>query len=210
MKHLKILGLTVVAAVAMMALGGAGTASATALYSGASKLAAGTEIVASLSGTATLTTTEGTVFQTCSDGQIKGNTTNAGGPAETVKIAVEKTGFIWKQCTEPTSTLAGGTLEMHWTSEINGTVTGSGFEVTINTTIFGSCIFTLPPGTTLGTFTGAPFKVKNSKGEEEEVRDAVIHINTTIVRKSGLCPASERWVGSYNITTPTPLHTTAS
>ena len=199
MKHVKMLGLAVVAAMALMALVGAGTASATALYSGATKLGAGTEIQATLSGTATLTTTEGTVLVTCTGGEVKGKTTNSGGAAETVKGTVEKAGLTWAGCTEPVVTLAGGSLEIHHiTGTVNGTLTGSGFEVTVDTTIFGSCIFTLTAGTHLGTLTGTG------------IGDATMHINAVVSRKSGLCPATEKWVGTYKVTKPTPLHVTAS
>jgi hypothetical protein len=194
MKSIKTLGAAAMAGIALTAIIAAGTAQATVLGSGETLLTAGTTITATLSGSATLTTTEGTVLDTCTGGEVKGKTTNAGGAAETVKGTVEKTGLTWTRCTEPTSTLAGGSLEIHHiTGTTNGTLTGSGFEVTVNTTIFGSCIFTLGAGTTLGTLTGS------TSG------NATMDINAVATRKSGLCPSSAKWVGTYTVTGPSPL-----
>jgi len=198
MKHLKVFGLAAVAAMALMAFVGASTASATALYSGATKLGAGTVIEASLTGgTATLTTTEGTVLDTCTGGGVTGKTSNAGGAAETVKGTISA--LTWSGCTEPTTTLKTGGLEIHYTSGLNGTLTSTGgTEVTISTTIFGSCVFTIGAGGTIGTLTGST------------TSNAVLHVNATATRLSGLCPASAKWAGTYTVTNPKTLHVTAS
>jgi hypothetical protein len=197
MKHLKMFGLAAMAAMALLGLVAA-SASATALYSGATKLGAGTEIKSSLTGTATLTTTEGTVLDTCAGGEVNGKTSNAGGAAETVKGKVEKTGVTWSSCTFTTDTLEGGELEIHWTSLLKGLLKGIRFKVTINTGIFGSCVFTLGTGTTLGELTGST------------TTNAVMDINAVATRESGLCPSTAKWVGTYKVTSPSPLHVTAS
>jgi len=204
MKHVKMIGLAAMTAMALMAFIGASAASATELYSGATTLGVGTEINASLSGTASLTTTEGTVLDTCTGGEVKGKTTTAGGAAATVKG--DLSALTWTNCTEPTVTLALGGLEVHHTSGVNGTVTsttsskGVTSEVTINTTIFGSCVFTIASGATIGTLTGT-----TAAGSQ-----ATFDINAVATRKSGLCPASAKWVGTYKVTKPVPLHVTAS
>jgi hypothetical protein len=197
MKHLKMFGLAAMAAMALMGLVAA-SASATALYSGATKQAVGAEIKSSLTtgGTASLTTTEGTELDTCTISEVNGTISNAGGASATVSGNVTK--LHWTNCTVTTHTLALGTLEIHWTSGVNGTLTGSGFEVTTNTKLFGSCVFTLGTGTTLGTLTGST------------TGDAVMDINAVATRKSGLCPSTAKWVANYTVTTPTPLHVTAS
>jgi len=197
MKHLKMLGLAAMAAMALMAFVGVGAASATVLESGSTKLPAGTDITASLSGSAALTTTDGTLLDTCTGGGISGKTTNGGGSSSTVNGSVATTGLTWTNCTRTTSTIAGGTLEVHYTSGINGTVTASGFEVTVETGIFGSCVFTVS-NTNLGTLTGST------------TTNAVLDVNTVVTRKSGICPASEKWVGTYKVTQPVPLAVTAS
>ena len=200
MKYIKMLGLAAVAAMALMAFVGVGTASATELYSGATTLKSGTEIDASLTGTAAkLTTTEGAILDECAGGTVKGKTTNNGSTTETVKGSVAKTDLTWTSCTRPTETLAGGTLEVHWTSGVNGTVTASGFEVTVNTQFFGSCVFTVAAGTSLGTLTGSTSS------------NAVLDVNTVASLKSGaICPTTARWVGTYTVTSPKPLHVTTS
>jgi hypothetical protein len=198
MQGIKTIGLAALVAMALTAFFGAGTAAATALYSGATKLGAGTQIILSLSGTAMQATTEGTVLDTCTGGTVKGKTTNTGGPTETVKVNIEE--MSWSNCTEPTMTVAKGSLEIHWTSSLNGTVTAGSVatDITVNTTIYGSCVFTFSAGSIWGSLTGS------TSG------DGVIDINTLWMRKSGLCPATTKWVGTYIVTSPTPLHVTAS
>jgi len=204
MKYLKTLGLAALAAMAVMAFVGAGTASATVLENGSTKLGTGTTIDASLTGSATLTTTEGTVLDTCKAGTVKGKITNAGSSTSTVTGAIEE--LTWTECTEPTVTLNKGGLEIHHiTGTSNGLVTsipnpdtGAVSEVTINTTIFGSCIFTIPNGAGIGTLTGTTSGF------------ATFHINAVATRKSGLCPASAIWKGTYLVTEPVPLAVTTS
>ena len=196
MRYLKMLGAAAVVAAALTAFVGAGTASATALYSGATKLGAGTEIQATLSGSATLTTTEGTVLHTCTGGEFKGKTTNAGGAAETVKGTVEKSGLTWTNCTVPTSTISGGEFEWHWLSALlHGTLTIRGITITIASPIFGTCTF---GGSDWGTVTGST------------TTNAVIDVNSVLTRSSGLCPSTAKWVGTYKVTKPVPFHVTAS
>jgi hypothetical protein len=207
MKHIKMFGFAVLVVAALGAFLGAGSAAATELYSGSLTLPSGTEITASLSGTASLTTTEGTTLDTCTGGSVNGKTSTAGSATTTVKGPVAASGVTWSNCTFTTDTLAGGELEIHVIGAgPNGTLTGSGFEVTINTVLFGSCIFTLGTGTDLGTLTG--------KTAEE---DAVMDINAIATRKSGLCPSTAKWVGTYKVTTVvyngthyTRLHVTPS
>jgi hypothetical protein len=196
MKHMKIVGLVAVAAMALMAF--ASSASATELYSGATTLGSGTVIKASLTGTATLTTTEGTVLDTCSGGEVNGKTTNGGGAAATVTGNI--TALTWTNCTEPTVTTKLGGLEIHHiTGTKDGTLTaGAGSEVTVQTTIFGSCVFTIPTGGDIGRLTGST------------TTTATFDINAVATRVSGLCPSTTRWVGTYTVTTPSPLHVTAS
>jgi len=198
MKNLKMLGLGVLAAATLMAFTAVGTASATVICKTntspcSEKYPAGTEIKASLSGTSTMTTTEGTVLDTCSGGSLTGSTKTSGSANETVGGPVTAANLTWTNCTEPTVTLKGGETETHSLSGTsNGTYTASGFEVTINTTIFGSCLFSVEAGRDIGTVTGgAP---------------AVVDINAVITRKSGLCPSTVKWVGTYKVTSPTPLY----
>ena len=196
MKHVRILGLAVLAVMAAMAFVGAGTASATTIDCAGVHCPVGTVIDASLTGSASLTTTEGTVLDTCTGGTVKGKTTTTGSASETVKGNIEE--LTWGPCTEPTTTITKGTLEIHWTSGLNGTLTAGSTrtQFTVGTTIFGSCVFMLEPGVSFGTVTGT------TSG------DAVLHINA-ILHGTNLCPTTARWVGTYTITSPTPFAVTA-
>jgi hypothetical protein len=200
MKYVKKLGLAAVVALGLTAFIGAGTASATVLYSGATKLGSGTEIFGSLTGFSfKMSTTEGTALDECSSGGLHGKTSNSGSATETVRGSISVSSLTWSNCVFTTDTLKGGEFEIHWTSGINGIVTVSGLEVTINTGLFGTCVFT--SGTskvTFGTLTGS------TSG------DAVLDVNTIMTRVSGLCPSTAKWVGTYTITSPTPLHVTGS
>jgi len=195
MKHTKILGLSAVAAMALMALVGATTASATALYSGTTKLGAGTTTKWSLA--ASLIKESGsTTLETCTGSAIIWNTSNAGSATETVKGNISS--FAWTGCTNETITLANGTLEIHWIpGTINGTVTGTGSKVTVNG-IFGvSCVYGTN-NTTLGTLVGSTTGA------------ATLAISTEVPLIEGgfLCPNPARWTANYTITSPTPLHVT--
>jgi hypothetical protein len=210
MKYLETFGVAALAALAATAFVCAGTASATELYSGATTMKTGAILKLSLSGSTLTTTTEGTVYATCTGGELEGKTTNSGSATETVKLNIEST--LFTNCTEPTSAIRLGGLEIHWTSGLNGTVTaanssgGSFSEVTVNTTIFGSCVFAVPSGGPLGTLTGT------TSG------DATLDLNAVVTRVTGLCPSTTKWVGTYKVTSVasaggsalTPLHVTAS
>jgi len=194
MRLLKIWGWAMMATIFLICMVGVGTASATALYSGANHVPAGTEVKATLSGSSTLATTEGTILDTCSGGSISGSTANTGNATEAIKVPVIKEKLSWSGCTESTATTEGGELEVHWVSgTTNGTLTAKGFKVEINTTIFGKCVYTAGGSTDIGTLTG------KSSGT------AIMDISAVLARFSGLCPPTGVWTANYTITAPDPL-----
>jgi len=209
MKYLKMLGLAAVAAAALMAIAGAGTASATVLcHSTATpcsqKWGVGTEprFTVRPGGAGIWTTTSGTVFARCPEGEIKGVITNAGSANETVKTSVGASGLTWpgvEGCIK-TITVEGGTLEIHAiTGTDNGTVTVSGFKLTIyNEGLGGTCTYGFGIGEHLGVLTG------NGSG------NAVLDINTVFLKKEGsfLCPESLKWTEEFQQVSPsgTPLY----
>jgi hypothetical protein len=211
MKYLKNLSLAAVAAMALLAFVGAGAASATELdkiTADGTKhpLAVGEHIHATLEGTSALTTTGGTTLATCTISTVTGAITNAGGATATVVGSVATSGLTWGAkgagCTNHTTTLKGGELEVHTIANSdNGTVTAKGFEVTIDG-IFGvSCVYTAGTGIHLGTLTGTT----NATGH------AVLHVAGTVTRttsSSGFCPEKTIWNGTYKVTTPTGLFVT--
>src|SRR6478735_7785101 len=97
----------------MLAILGAGSASATVLCSESetecTSYGKGAAIDASLTGTTTFSTT-----------------------SETDNETIEE--LIWGSCTNTTTTINKGELEIHWISSTsNGTVTGKSISVTLNT-----------------------------------------------------------------------------
>jgi hypothetical protein len=206
MKYLKIIGLAAVAAMALMASAGAGTASAKAVLceSGttapcATKWSTPKELDFSLkSGTsALLQTTEKLTLNTCTESTVKGTLTanpNASGNAEGTISAANLT--FGKCTTEGVKTLKGGKLTV--TKALgsgNGEVVADEVEVTVPGP-FGSCVFGAGNGTVLGTLTEG----KASPATPTATLDIT---NAVVTRISGLCPASALWTGEYVLTSPT-------
>ena len=197
MKYLKMLGIAAVAAMALMAFAGAGTASATVLCHSTStpcteKWKTGTEPRFTVKpGTAGIwETTSGTVLAECPEGELRGVITSAGGATETVKTSVEASGLTWQnvQGCFNTKTLEGGTLEIHAiTGTDNGTVTVSGVKITIHNAFFGDCIYGFATGEHMGTLT--------SSG----TGSSIIDINTVFLKKEGgiTCPEELRWTEEF-------------
>jgi hypothetical protein len=197
MKYLKMLGLAAVAACALMAFVGAGSASATTLTCTglATPCPVGHKMVAHSEGHVTLHPIIGDIV--C-NGTIEGSITNAGSTTTTVVGSVPKTGLTWSNCTnnEDVTTLVGGTLELHTINTSEGTVTSSGTEVTVEAYGF-HCIFKTA-STDIGTFTA------------KSGADATFDIKATIPRTGGrsgaFCGSSAQWTGSYTVTGEYGIH----
>jgi len=203
MKYLKMLGLTVVAAVALTALVGAGAASATVLCKNnlntekcSEPYPVGTKGTASLaSGSSAIIEEvgpEGETLDTCKGSTATETLQNAGSATTTVTGKVAASGITWSNCTFSTTTISGGEAELHWIAGTdNGTLTAKGFEVTINTIFFGSCVYGL--GSTMkdwGTIVGgAP---------------GSFTANAIVSKISGgvTCPTEARVTGKYINTEP--------
>jgi hypothetical protein len=165
-KVLKMLGLAVIAAAALMVLVGTGTASATVLCKVAVNTTTGvcaerypkeTELAAELNNGATEPMELETEFMTikCEASTLSGKTENEGNSTTTVKVALASVTFSKCNCT--VAVLKTGIFEIHWISGTdNGTLTSSGTEITVNcSTVFGlvHCIY-VTNNTDLGTLTG--------------------------------------------------------
>jgi hypothetical protein len=198
MKNIKILGLVVVAALALTAVVGASGASASVLCKVqttngicpvSSVYPAGTEITAEGSGQFVFENA-GTVYQTCSSSNWTMKTNNAGPigeSAETVKAT--NTLFTFKGCTNETAVSSlGETTFLGGSNGKDGAVSlERGWRMTQH--ILGvTCVFSAANfGTVLG---GAP---------------AYISVNATLRTVSG--PCSNRTVkGAYTITKLSPLY----
>jgi hypothetical protein len=196
MNHLVKAILAAVAALTVAGIMGTGAASATVLCKTTttpcgSPYPAGTLIVPSLSGSNSLETLEGVTLDTCVSTQIKTKIEKAGSSTSTVYGP--NTELIAGGCTMTTDTLKLGALEIHHiTGTDNGTVTGLLAEVTVNTSIFGSCVYGAGTAVDIGTLLG---------GESPTIK-----VNGIVKKVSGICPNEARWTGEYKITEPKPLY----
>ena len=203
MKHLKMLGLAAAAAMALTAFIAA-SASASVLCSAAESTCSavnrwpiGTTLDFSLkAGTsAKLVTTDGkTTLDTCTgagttvSGKLESDTSSA--TPTNAKGNVPVSGLTWATCTFTTDTLKTGGLEVVQGASGNGTVKVTGeFQVTINTILFGSCVYGVGVGTSLG--------------ELKEGKPATFVANATVFRISTIaCPETAKWTGEYTLTSP--------
>jgi hypothetical protein len=198
MKNFKLLGLAAVAAMALMAFA-ASSASATALYNGATKLSNNATFDFSIpsGGSVTLLDTSSNVLDSCKTATAKGAlVTNSGTPSGLFSE------LTWSSCTFPTKTLTLGGMKV---TQIGTTTNGkveanSTIEVTINTVLFGSCVYGVSPNTEIGTLTTA------STGT------ATFDANAVAKKFSGgpTCPETAKWTGSYTSTDPDNLRVEAS
>ncbi len=201
MKYVKMLALAAVAAGALMAFIGAGTASASVLCSTTTEAGKCPEaqiwpnktvidfsLTPETSALLKETGAEGKTLDTCKVSTVKGELTNAA--VATGKI----TELTWGTCTFPTKTVLNGGLQVdRIAGTSNGTVTSDGItEVTINTILFGSCIYTVESGKSIGTLT--------------EGKPAVFTANASAIKTAGAaaaCPETSVWTASYTLTSPT-------
>lgn len=106
--------------------------------------------------------------------------------------------LTWTNCNRTIDTIKGGSLEIHYVSNGNGTVTVGGLEITYRDSLGFSCVYGTGQSTDLGTLKG---------GEK-----ATIEVNAVFQRVSGLgsCQAETRWTANLEVTAPTPLYVAAS
>jgi hypothetical protein len=199
MKSLKALGLTAVAAMALTAFFGAGSASATVLCTTTSTPCGSSwhvdTIEASLkSGTTTsLHSTGGSLEATCTGSTLKATKESTGGATTTPVVSVTAANLTWSGCAQKTETVEGGGLEIHSISgSENGTVTASRFHITF--VIAGlNCTFNFG-STDAGVLTGGS--------------SATFEINGLLSKVGGsfLCPQDSVWTAEYQITNHTSAY----
>jgi hypothetical protein len=202
MKYLKMLGLAAIAAGALMAFVGAGTASATELECGESMCAEHTTIHAEASSTVILHPVIGNIE--CKKSTVSGTTENTGSSSETVKGPIAS--LTWGECnTEEIKTLEAGSLEVHTDANDtagtsgNGTLTSIGAKVTVKFLGF-HCIFGTNNPTDIGTITGS----RATGGTP------VLMIEARIERIGGtsgaFCGGTSEWTGSYAVDNPMTMN----
>jgi hypothetical protein len=192
---LKALGLAAVAAMALMALLGAGSASATVLCT-TTTTPCGIgwhidKLVLSATGSMSQHSTGGALESTCTGSSATATKNSTGSSTTTPVGTVVTAALIWEGCNQKTETLEGGELEVHRIAGThNGTVTAIGFKVTM--VIAGvSCTFGAGAGIHLGVITGGT--------------PAILHLNAVVNKVAGsfLCPADSVWEATYQITNHT-------
>jgi hypothetical protein len=220
MKYIKMLGLAAIAAAALTAILGAGTASATTLCENstttgcAKHVNSNTTIKFTAEDSIKLLGPFSIIIDTCTASTVEGPTTSTGndtGGAVTGTI----TTLTFGNCTRPTTVSSTGTFETpggakdvsYGTMSIsniagsdNGTVTSSGATVTVHEVpnIIGNpptCAYTTN-NTDLGTLTGS-------------TTAPTFDISATISTETSGCP-SGTWSGHYSYTGSTPFIVSAS
>jgi hypothetical protein len=191
MKIIKMLGPVAMAVAALAAF--AATASATKLTSPISTVYT-SEITAESEGATSLHGSFTTV--TCQKSHVAGNVEQHG-PGKTVKGSLSKLSFT--ECNFPVKVLKAGSLEIHAVNcsvYCTGTLTASGGEITIETSI-ANCLFTTS-STHIGTLTGT----------DDTGGHATLDINSAGIPRTGhsiFCGSSGTWTGSYTVTRPVTL-----
>ena len=182
MRYLKLLGLLAVAAAALMAL--AGSASATSVTSSEGSTP---NIVATSTN---FKFDNSFVTVECSHSKLEGNVKSHGAGVP-VGLGVDALSFTG--CNYQVTVGTKGSLAVHGAATTgDGTITWSGLEITIHTSV-GPCILTTS-GTDVGTLDGKT--------------GAVWNINSAKIPRTGgnfLCGSSWTWTGSYAITSPSTL-----
>jgi hypothetical protein len=193
MRYLKMLGLAALAAMALTAIVGVGSASAGTAWQTTADgtkhtLAVGTTLEASLAAgtSAILKDSNNTTIDTCTGSGVKGKIEANTNTAASGAIS----SLTFSGCSHKTNVIKAGSLSI----DGSGSVTSIGAEVTVESTVFGaSCIAKTGAGTKIGTVTDAV----NSTSA------ATMHINGSI--PMGLCGTAS-WTGTYLVTKPLGLH----
>jgi hypothetical protein len=197
MRYIKMLGLAAIAAAALTAFLGAGTASATTLCENntttgcTSHVANGTTLKFTAEESVKLLGPFNLLIDTCTVSTVEGPTTSTGSTTPPAAVTGTVNVLTFETCTRPTTVGAKGTLSVtHIAGTDNGTVTSTGATVTIHEIPgFGTCSFlTAATGTDIGTLTGS-------------TTAPTFDISATIPSETSGCP-SGTWSGKYKYTAP--------
>ncbi|MDQ2630814.1 MAG: hypothetical protein M3Y75_07560 [Actinomycetota bacterium] len=185
MKHFKVVGLIFVAAIAQMALLGAGSASATTIeITKVTQNRAVTNTISQKPGTsAVISRTDGSLANTCTVFHTHGTTSSFTGAA----AMADQTTTEFSSCARPVTVHKSGSLQFEWSGGTNGTVSSLGAEITVGSP-FGTLNCKTGTGTDIGTVTGT------------ESGNAEMHINAVL--NCGFLVPSASWKGSTIVTIP--------
>ncbi|HET8955963.1 MAG TPA: hypothetical protein VFN18_09930 [Solirubrobacterales bacterium] len=199
MKLSKIFGFAAVMAMAVMAIG-AGSASATTLEVNGVAQNNAVTINASLESgsSALLKDSGGTTVDTCTESSVGGTTEkDVSGDYSGTTVTGALTTLSFGKCSHPTKVISKGKLHVEWiTGTTNGTVSSSGAEVTVWSTVFQiTAVCKTGEGSDIGTLTGA------TNGSSNSAAFATLDINGKM--SCGIFSAT--WTGSYIVTSPAEL-----
>lgn len=202
MKHLKILGLCLAAALAVMALVGAGSASATRLCAenvtpcpAGSTYKKGTSIKAQLPSKGVSVMASGFVTIECTSSTMSGKTTSDGGGAG-VAVSGEISSVTWKNCTSNLGSCTASALKTPWSASVTGSG-GSGTMTVSNAAGKFTC----------GGVT-CEYEAKSASVSATGGNPAMIKASGVSFSKIGgsfLCSSSATWTSEYEVTSPKPL-----
>ena len=199
MKHLKMIGLALVAAAAFMAFAGNASAAPTLTSPAGTTYTGPLTATGTKGGSLLLKATFSNV--TCTESTVSGNVTtnnetHAAGAITTLSFSV--CGGINHVTPLKNADGTYGSL----TIRPNGEVFGSNTNITIKSTATGAhCVFSTTTNTKLGRLTPS------------SAATAVMHISASLSYNSALsassvflCGSTGTWSGTYTVTTPDPLY----
>jgi hypothetical protein len=207
MRYLKMLGLCLAAALALSALLGAGTASATKLCSvntapcpAGNTYGKGTAIKAQLVPGTTSVVSSGFVTVVCTESTMTGKTTSDGGGTG-VPVTGSISSVTWKGCkTTSGSACTASALNTPWGASLSGsggsgtmTVTGAAGKFTCSVT--------------------CEYEAKSASVSVSGGNPATIKANSVGFSRIGgsfLCSSSASWSAEYEVTSPKPAFVVGS
>jgi hypothetical protein len=182
MKYVKMLGLLAVAAAAMMAF--AGVASATTVKSG------GANYTSTITAESSNSKLHGSfITVSCTGSHVEGKV-ESHGAGVTAEGKIGKLSF--SGCNYTVTVKKTGSLIAHTGTTPNGTLTSTGAEIAIHTSV-GECVFTTS-STPIGTLTGG--------------NNATLDIDSSAIPRTGgsfFCGSSGEWTGNYTVSVPSNL-----
>jgi hypothetical protein len=199
MKTMKMFGLCLALAMALMALG-SGTASATKLCSvntsqcpAGNTYAKGTSNKTQLVSGTKSTMSSGFVTVTCSESTMSGKTTSEGGAGA---VLGEISSVTWKNCTSSLGSCTASALLTPWPAE----VTGSGGNGSLTVQHPGGK-FTC--GGTTCEYEASKASISVSGGNPAKAKAS--NISFTKIGGGFLCSSTSSWSAEYEVTAPKPL-----
>jgi len=209
MKNLKMLGLAAVAAMALMAMVGAGTASATELCSTNTSPCTGTKYLSGTTISAQLKAGTGAVLTnsisnvTCKKSTVDITTTSSGGSGVAVTgTAPKTTGLTFSECTNSFGeTCTAEVVDLPYSGSVTATGKGNG-SMTVQADGSGN------PGAKVvcGSLINCTFKTASATLTVTGGNPAIAAANAIeLTREGGFCPTTSKWDAEYEVTAPKPL-----